>query len=162
VKVLLKAGADVNARNHILGDTALLAASANGHLEVMKELLRHGADVDAKDRAGMTSLMRAASVGHVDVLKALLAAGADVNAGSNGGDTPLMYAVMSGSVDAVRVILNAGADIKRENNSGNTALGIVRRGRPSSLRGGKWEIITAWRRSYNKEIAQLLEQTGAQ
>ena len=34
----------------ILGHTALQAASQNGHLEVIKVLLRHGADVEIEVR----------------------------------------------------------------------------------------------------------------
>ena len=45
VKVLLKAGADIHARN----DEALRLASKNGHTEVVKVLLEAGADVHARN-----------------------------------------------------------------------------------------------------------------
>ena len=48
VNVLLSHGADVNAREHVLGETALMWAAAENHPEVVKALLEHGADVNVR------------------------------------------------------------------------------------------------------------------
>ena len=53
VRVLLDAGADIQARNST-GGTALHSASLAGHLEVVRELVRKGADISAKSRYGNT------------------------------------------------------------------------------------------------------------
>ena len=88
VKLLLAAGADVNAKDSF-GDTPLHAAAINGQADVVKLLLAAGADVNAKGWIGYTPLHHAAYDGHADVAKLLLAAGADVNARNTVGDTPL-------------------------------------------------------------------------
>ncbi|MGV2437802.1 MAG UNVERIFIED_CONTAM: ankyrin repeat domain-containing protein [Anaerolineae bacterium] len=55
------------------GDTALLRASENGHVEVIKALLAHNSvDVNIQDSAGRTALLWASENGHVEVVKALL------------------------------------------------------------------------------------------
>jgi ankyrin repeat protein len=55
VKVLLEAGANPNAVNP-RGDTALHIAAHDGRLEVLRELVAGGADVDARNAAGKTAL----------------------------------------------------------------------------------------------------------
>ncbi|MFW6348073.1 MAG: ankyrin repeat domain-containing protein, partial [Cyclonatronaceae bacterium] len=49
VKLLLKHGVDINARQP-WGQTALMQAAREGHLDVCTYLVRHGADVAAKDK----------------------------------------------------------------------------------------------------------------
>jgi len=49
--VLIKAGADVNARGEqyvFRGQTALVAAAGNGNLDIVNSLVKAGADVNAK------------------------------------------------------------------------------------------------------------------
>jgi serine/threonine-protein phosphatase 6 regulatory ankyrin repeat subunit B len=74
------------------GISPLIAASSEGHLEVVKLLLAAKAMVDAKDQDQTTALMAAAARGHVDVCKELVAAGASVNEQNADGHTALMFA----------------------------------------------------------------------
>ena len=62
------------------GEAAIVAASADGHLEVVNLLLARGARVSAHAPFRQTPLMAACDFGHVDIVERLLAAGADVHA----------------------------------------------------------------------------------
>jgi ankyrin repeat protein len=55
VAVLVKAGADVNAKSDE-GDTALHLAAFDGKLDQVRALVALGANIDAKDAAGLTAL----------------------------------------------------------------------------------------------------------
>jgi len=56
VKVLLAHGAKVNGRFTELRTTSLMTTSFHGHSDVVRELLSHGARVQAVDKQGSTAL----------------------------------------------------------------------------------------------------------
>ncbi|MEE2993077.1 MAG: ankyrin repeat domain-containing protein, partial [Gemmatimonadota bacterium] len=61
------------------------AASSYGHIEIVKLLLDHSADVNAKATVNWTALMAASRGDHAEIVRLLLGHGADVNVkGSRG------------------------------------------------------------------------------
>ncbi|MBM4024990.1 MAG: ankyrin repeat domain-containing protein [Planctomycetes bacterium] len=64
--VLLDRGADVNAAKPD-GRTALHAAAARGHKEVVALLISHHADVNARTRDGLSPADCARKAGHQDI-----------------------------------------------------------------------------------------------
>lgn len=84
---------DVNAANNE-GITALIAASSEGHSEIIELLLKSkvAVQVDAVDTDGTTALMAAAVRGHAGVVKSLLTAKANVDKQNVDGHTALMFA----------------------------------------------------------------------
>ena len=74
----MDAGANVNAAAsaEYNGRTALQAAAAGGHLNVVERLLQSKADVDVTSTSGLTALQAAAGGGHLDVVERLRTAGA--------------------------------------------------------------------------------------
>jgi ankyrin repeat protein/CubicO group peptidase (beta-lactamase class C family) len=109
----------------------LLRAVWSGQTDMVKELIKDGADVNAsytvENNAGWTALMAAAWSGKIDTIKALIEAGADVNAKRDDGWTVLMAAVCNGKTEAVKALIEAGADVNASctvdtNKTGHTVL----------------------------------------
>ena len=91
---------------------ALLIASNQGHLDVVRLLLEAGSDKNLADDHGATALIVASNQGHIDVVRLLLEAGADKNLANNGGRTALTLASASAHDDIAQLLLEAGADKK--------------------------------------------------
>ena len=104
---------------------SLHSASGNGEASVVKDMVRAGADVHAKDRLGSTALHYGASKGHVETIDALVRGGADVNARDGDQDTPLHSATKGGHDAAVKRLVQLGADVAMANARGNTALRLA-------------------------------------
>jgi hypothetical protein len=110
VRALLAAGAPVN---HVQGSRgpALVEAAAGARLEVVRLLLRSGAEVDLPRHDGRTALMVAGR--DAQVVAELLAAGADPRARLPTGWTVLHEAARQ-SPEAVRALIEAGAAVDAE------------------------------------------------
>jgi ankyrin repeat protein len=76
VRRLLQDGCSPNAQIFVIGIRPLTVAAGGGHLETVKVLLDHGADINAEDFSGWTALHAAAMNGRVAVVRYLLEHGA--------------------------------------------------------------------------------------
>ncbi|MCY2932326.1 MAG: ankyrin repeat domain-containing protein [Planctomycetota bacterium] len=113
-------GAGVNAPD-AMGFTQLHDAAARR--KGIEDLIRRGADVNAKDKEiGWTALHWAAADGDVEMISKLLAARADVDATNLAGRTPLHEACLSGQREAVEALLAARANPKLADSNGRTPL----------------------------------------
>jgi serine/threonine-protein phosphatase 6 regulatory ankyrin repeat subunit B len=97
-----------------------LAASENGHLDVVRLLLQNGATVDScnidgaavglllQHRAAVESrgtlLMLASQCGHLDIVRLLLQNGASMDSCDNYGSTPLAYGKQGNFFDETRTV----------------------------------------------------------
>jgi hypothetical protein len=82
------------------GMTALHLAAASGWVEGVEELLRAGANTEARFyRTGETALLSALQAKHDTVVKALVAAGANPDAGNHFGLTPRGWAALQSGND---------------------------------------------------------------
>jgi uncharacterized protein len=90
-ELLIKAGADVNAKNYY-GITPLHDAARMDHQDVIELLLENKADINAKSSSGESVLYYAAEFEHPDLVKFLISKGADKSIPDNEGKTPLQMA----------------------------------------------------------------------
>ena len=113
--LLLRYGADVNARPCPFGGwTALQAAAEKRYTELIDILLDAGADVNAEAHpdGGRTALQAAAMGGDTTLVEIFLRKGAYVNAAAaeSSGVTALQGAAIQGHLQIVLSLLKAGAD----------------------------------------------------
>ena len=110
VKILLDAGADVNAQaRNPMKVRPIHAASAAAQIEVTRSLIERGADVNARQQAGFTPLHEAAGSGKLEFARLFLDHGADVNARTDDGKTALTLAIEKGQDAMVKLLRERGA-----------------------------------------------------
>lgn len=85
-RLIGKEDIDVNFQDE-LGRTALMWASWEGHLNVVKYLISQGAGVNIQDDVGWMALMFASRNGHFKVVEYLVNQGANVNLQNKFGET---------------------------------------------------------------------------
>lgn len=99
-----------------LGD-ALIEAARNDDQTAVVDLLRQGADVNARDEDGTTALAMAADHSNVPLAELLLSKGANPDLTNELGIGPLMLSIANGSMPMVRLLIDKGAspEVAREN-----------------------------------------------
>ena len=102
--------------------TLLHVAAANGHLELVRVLLKQGASVDLPNSIGFTALMAAAIGGHLSIVLVLLQHSADPDLQEIEGITALMEAADEGHQGCVKALLRAKANPDLQSIDGRTAL----------------------------------------
>lgn len=108
---LLEYGADVNAREAVRGQTALMWAVAERHAHVVSTLIAAGADVQVRSDSGFTPLLFAAQQGDEASARLLLDAGVDIDETGGDGSAALLVATESGHAGMVQFLVDAGANI---------------------------------------------------
>jgi cytohesin len=131
VRLLVRAGADIEARDASDHMTPVMIAANAGAERCVGALIDLGADVNAPPARGLPyeglgALHLACSRGYSNVVERLIQAGADVDARGPEGETPLMIAAMGNDAPIAVKLLAAGADPSAKRNDGFTALGLAR------------------------------------
>ena len=123
---LLRAGVDVNEED-FYGRTPLWSACHNGHLKVVKLLLKQREiDINHMCNFGRTPLLIACWKGHLEIVTELLENGANVNQADKDGVTPLTTACGNGRVEVVKELLKQpGIKVNQANEYGSTPLYIA-------------------------------------
>jgi ankyrin repeat protein len=156
---------DAIKRQIYAGDTGLHVAAAAYQTEIVRGLLRAGADVGAKNRRGQEALHYAAigspgsrtwnPAAQAATIACLIEAGADPNTVDMDGVTPLHRAVRTRCAEAVRTLLAHGADPARKNKSGSTPMVLAR------LTTGRGGTGTQAAKEQQREIVRILEERSA-
>ncbi|XP_064626233.1 E3 ubiquitin-protein ligase MIB1-like [Lineus longissimus] len=104
------------------GHTALQAASQNGHLEVIKVLMKYDVDMEMEDKDGDRAVHHAAFGDEAGVIDLLHRGGCDVNARNKRRQTPLHIGVNKGHVSVVKTLLERGGHPSLQDSEGDTPL----------------------------------------
>jgi ankyrin repeat protein len=130
---------DVNAYGFSVEETPLAVVSREGHSNVARVLLRHGANIEVRDKYDWSPLDLASRGGHVGIVRMLLEHGANVKILDKDNYTALHLASGSGHSVVVRMLLEHGADANAKRNDEQTPLHLAN----------------------NLEVAQVLLEYGA-
>ncbi len=163
VHLLLREGANKDARNRELGETALMCALKNFEIQCFEILLEAGADpnipteflsttyqglayivdglfrpavdVAAQDKHnGKTALMQVATSGLMNCFYQLLDAGADPHAKDSLGRTTLHWAAEYRRAEMVEVLIDCGVNVNARAQDNGTAL-------MEAAQSGKFECV---------------------
>ncbi|XP_028716708.1 ankyrin repeat and SOCS box protein 3 isoform X4 [Peromyscus maniculatus bairdii] len=110
LKLLLQHGANVNGFHSMCGWNSLHQASFQGNAEIIKLLLKNGADRECQDDFGITPVFVAAQYGKLESLNILILSGANINCQASDKATPLFIAAQEGHIKCVELLLSSGAD----------------------------------------------------
>lgn len=122
-------GAEVNKKNHS-GMTSLHAALRIGSMDMVRLLLKRGANIHLADEDGSTSLHYAVARECDDdssFVELMLELGLDINTVNSKGYTPLHYAATNDSnrQKIVQCLLSYGADVNKKDKTGNTVVSKI-------------------------------------
>jgi ankyrin repeat protein len=104
------------------GETPMIRASSRGDVAAVEQLLKEGADVNARSPEGDSALQEAIGGQRDGVLRLLLQRNADPNIVEIGGFRPLLQAASLNRADYASLLLAAGADVNVKDSAGDTAL----------------------------------------
>ncbi|XP_058549827.1 ankyrin repeat and SOCS box protein 6 isoform X1 [Neofelis nebulosa] len=131
--VLLRNGANLNFEDPVTYYTALHIAVLRNQPDMVELLVRHGADINRRDRIHESSPLDLASEEpeRLPCLQRLLDLGADVNAADKHGKTALLHALASSdgvqiyNTENIRLLLEGGADVKATTKDGDTVFTCI-------------------------------------
>ncbi len=122
---LVKTGlAHPNARD-AAGGHALVYAARAGHDELLRELIKRGAELDRIGDDGFTALGASAFAGQRSSVRLLVRAGADTMRWGATGQSPLHLAAIAGQIGVIDELLRLKVDIEGLNQQRESAIDVA-------------------------------------
>ncbi|WP_193768833.1 ankyrin repeat domain-containing protein [Metasolibacillus meyeri] len=119
---LIDAGVNINAID-TNGRTAVMAATYNNEVEIVKRLIERGADINIRDKQLNNVLLYAGASGYLSIVKLAIEAGADTTIKNRFGGIAIIPAAERGHVEVVKELLeNSDTNVNHINNLHWTAL----------------------------------------
>ena len=134
MKLTLPPGFSVDSRN-ATGRTPLMNAALNGNVQVVKSVIKRGADPSLMDNRGWNTLHCAAQGGDTDIISLIHTHLPNIESKTGEGHTPLMVAALYGKLHVVKWFLEKKAIVACESNRGWNTLHCA-------ARGGDTDIIS--------------------
>ena len=100
-------------------------SAEKGLLNIFKDLISKGADINAKNNNGNTPLHIASYNGYLPIVEYLVNNRADINTKNKNDRTPLHYASFEGHLSVVELLINKGADKDAKDECDRTPLHIA-------------------------------------
>lgn len=106
------------------GFTPLGLACFFGHVEIVKYLLKKGADVNtpSSNPFQVAPIHSATAISNYDITELLIKNGANVNVRQQSGVTPLHSTAHNGKLEIIRLLIDHGADVKAKTADNKTPL----------------------------------------
>jgi len=172
IDLLIKNGADVNARNNIKETPLYYAIFYGNDTEIMELLIENGADVNVKSLGGYTPLHHITTR---DAALLLMENGAEINnVRDKDGRTPLHLAALNGNKEVVLILIENGAFVNDKNSYNITPLHfaaavnkeiteiLIENGADVNVRNNKKETpLDIAKKCDQEEIVELLKKYGA-
>ncbi len=131
-------------------------------LELLKNLIQRGADINSKVKgANITPLHLASGLNHLEIIKYLIQNGADVHAKDFNDMTPLHWASNFDAYEATQELINQRADVNAKTKTGNTPLHLCIETEKTELHGRNFGQKFYKDFAIAAKVANLLISAGA-
>jgi hypothetical protein len=117
---------DIEATNEV-GENALMMSALRGHLDLVRQLIERGAQVNKPGWAPLHYAATYSGENALAIVRLLLEHHAVVDTESPNRTTPLMMAAQNGSESVVQLLLEEGAQALQQNQLGLTAIDFAQR-----------------------------------
>ena len=107
------------------GATPLWTAATLGYIEIVKDLVEWGANIEHTTDSRSSPLRGAAFDGHLNVVEFLVGKGADIDKPNQVGQSPLTIAAAMQKTATVDFLLKSGANIHHRGHNGDTPLHVA-------------------------------------
>ncbi|EGY19779.1 ankyrin-1 [Verticillium dahliae VdLs.17] len=108
--------------------TPLHVACMNGHADIVRLLLRHGADSSRRCSTHLTAFGLAVYNGSAEIVRMFLEFGASAEGSDDDDFFPVHLAAQAGHLDLLHLLISHGADVSARSKTGRTTLYLAAAG----------------------------------